>query len=118
MITGTKVTRPNKQRLADDIADALEIPHAHMSTGSTVVSTILDDINAALVGVPKGGADTYRMTETVLESLGLAYDPYWDTSESTPTGGGTVTARAYSRIRSAVTNTPRCFIINTTDAPA
>lgn len=117
MITGTKITRPNKQQLVDDIADALKIPHAQMSTGSTVVSTILDEINAALVGVPTGGADTYRMTETVLESLGLAYDPYWDTSESTPTGGGTVTARAYSRIRSAVTKTPRCFILNTTDAP-
>jgi hypothetical protein len=47
----------------------------------------------------------------------LTYDPYWDTSEAADKGGGTVTARAYSRIRSAVTDTPRCFILNTTDAP-
>lgn len=117
MIKGTKVARPGKEQLANDIADALNLSHAQMSTGSTVVSTFLDDVNRALVGTATGGGDTYRMTETVLESLGLAYDPYWDTSEAAPKGGGTVTTRAYSRIRSAVTKTPRCFILNTTDAP-
>ena len=118
MITGIKVSRPSKEQLANDTADALGIPHATMSAGGTVVSTFLDEVHHALYGKPTGQADTYRKAEAVLTSLGLTYDPYWDTSEAADKGGGTVTARAYSRIRSAVTGTPRCFILNVTDAPA
>lgn len=75
-------------------------------------------IHQALTGQPTGGTDTYRKAERVLQALDLTYDPFWDMSESAAAGGGTVTARAYSRIRSAITDVPRCFILNTTDAPA
>src|SRR5699024_7278647 len=37
--------------------------------------------------------------------------------ETAPQGVSTVTTRAYSRILAAVSNSPRCFIINTTDHP-
>lgn len=118
MITGSKTSRPSKQRLANDTADALGIAHATMSTGGTVVSTFLDDVHKALYGTATGSRDTYRKAERLIQALGLTYDPYWDTSEAADKGGGTVTARTYSRIRSAVTGTPRCFILNVTDAPA
>ena len=118
MVSGRKVPRPTKERLANDTADALGIPRPIMSTGGTVISTFLDDIHRALHGTSTGSADTYRKAERLIQSLGLTYDPYWDTSEAADNGGGTVTARTYSRIRSAVTDTPRCFILNVTDAPA
>ncbi|MBF4766607.1 DUF3883 domain-containing protein [Nocardioides agariphilus] len=118
VITGSKVPRPTKERLANDAADALGIAHATMSPqGGTVVSTFLDDLHRAMYGTSTGGVDTYRKAERLLQSLGLTYDPYWDTSEAANWGGGTVTARTYSRIRSALLDTPRCFILNVTDAP-
>jgi uncharacterized protein DUF3883 len=116
-ITGAKVARPTKGELCADIARALRIPEPASSSGSSIDSSFLDNIHSALAGGPSGGTDTYRKTERVLQRLGLTYDPYWDTSEAAPDGGGTVTTRAFSRIRTAVTGIPRCFIINTTDAP-
>lgn len=117
MISGTKVSRPTKEQMARQIADALGIPDPTMSTGSTVVSGFLDAVNKAITGSATGAADSYRKTECVMQSLGLTYDPYWDTSEAATDGGGTTTTRAYSRILTAVLRRPRCFILNTTDAP-
>lgn len=116
-IPGAKVARPAKAKLCADIAGALRIPEPASSRGSSIDSSFLDQIHLALAGRPSGGTDTYRKTERVLQRVGLTYDPYWDTSEAAPEGGGTVTTRAFSRIRTAVTGIPRCFIINTTDAP-
>lgn len=117
MIKGTKVVRPTKERLAKDIAQELGLPEPTMSRGSTVVSAFLGEVHKVLTGGSIGSLDTYRQTERLMQALGLTYDPYWDTSEAAPKGGGTVTVRAYSRIRSAVTGIPRCFILNVTDAP-
>ena len=50
MITGSKVAAAEEgTQLANDIADALGIPHARMSTGGTVVSAFLDDVHRRLV---------------------------------------------------------------------
>lgn len=77
----------------------------------------LDRIHKALTGDDSTQTDAYRKAEQALQDVGLTYDPFWDTSESAPTGGGsTVTNRAYSRIRAAITGVPRCFIFNVTDA--
>lgn len=116
-IKGVKIARPTKAQICADIAVALGTPAPGSSTGSSIDSAFLDAIHVALTGRPSGGSDTYRKTERVLQRLGLTYDPYWDTSEAAPDGGGTVTTRAFSRIRSAITGVPRCFILNTTDAP-
>lgn len=117
MIQGTKVTRPLKRELANDIAVALGIPKPAASRGSSIDSTFLDRVHEALGHIDTAGADAYRKTESVLNDLGLTYDPFWDTSEAQEAGGSTVTNRAFSRIRAAATQTPRCFILNTTDAP-
>ena len=117
---GAKVMkRPTKLDLAQATADALNIPRPEQSTGSSVDSTFLDRVHTALTGDQSTKTDAYRKVERVLQDLGLTYDPFWDTSESVgDTGGSTVTNRAYSRILSAVTRTPRCFIINVNDAEA
>lgn len=102
--------------MACDIADALGIQRPMQSGGSSVDSTFLDRIHTALTGDESISSDAYRKAERVLQDLDLTYDPFWDTSESAATGGSTVTNRAYSRVRSAVTNVPRCFIINVNDS--
>src|SRR4051812_28514186 len=89
----------------------------NVSSGSSVDSQFLDALHLAIAGSPTQGADAYRKTEALLDLLGLTYDPYWDTSEAAPEGGSTVTTRAYSRIRAALADTPRCFLLNVTDAP-
>jgi hypothetical protein len=118
VINGERVDRPSKAAIAADIASALGIVSPYVSPGSSVDSTFLDSVHAAIAVGPTAGVDTYRKTEILLDRLGLTYDPYWDTSESAGAGGGTVTTRAFSRIRSAVTGVPRCFILKVTDAPA
>lgn len=117
MIKGEKVRNPKKLELAHDIADALGIERPEQSGGSSVDSTFLDRIHQAMTNsAGLAGTDAYRKAERVLQDLGLTYDPFWDTSESSEAGGSTVTNRAYSRIRSAVTQVPRCFLFNVTDA--
>ena len=116
-VQGQKVQRPEKAQMAVRIAQALEIEEPNVSVGSSVDSTFLDRVHEALGHSGSAGDDAYRKTETVLQDLGLTYDPFWDTSESRERGDSTVTARAFSRILAAVTQTPRCFILNTTDAP-
>lgn len=118
MIPGVKVKNPTKQQLATDIARALRIPAPGASTGSSIDSTFLDRIHVSLGYSDTAGPDAYRKAERVLQDVGLTYDPYWDTSESQEKGGSTVTNRAFSRIRTAVTGVSRCFLLNTTDAPA
>ncbi|MFL6099329.1 MAG: protein NO VEIN domain-containing protein [Actinomycetales bacterium] len=112
-VQGETVKNPTKEALAADVAAALGIPAPPVSRGSSVASSFLSAISTARGGPDLQGLDAYRKTERVLQLLGLDYDPWWDTSESTPTGGSTVTNRAYSRIRSAITERPRCFILNT-----
>lgn len=117
MLNGTTIKRPDKLELCERIAKALGVPVPREATGGTIDSAFLDVMHAAIAGRPSGATDTYRRTERVLQALGLTYDPYWDTSEAAPNGGGTVTVRAFSRILSAITGIPRCFILNVTDAP-
>ena len=117
MIRGETVSRPTKQTLANGIAERLGLTAPLVSRGSSVASAFLSDVDKALKGSGLADLDAYRKTERVLRRLGLPYDPWWDTSEAAPQGGSTVTTRAYSRILAAVSNSPRCFIINTTDHP-
>jgi hypothetical protein len=111
VIVGVALARPTKADIASEIARMLGLGTPYVSTGSSVDSVFLDDVHVELAGGPTGGADTYRKVEAVLARLGLTYDPYWDSSESSPTGGGTVTTRAYSRIRTAISGVPRCFLL-------
>lgn len=115
-IYGQKVKNPTKLELARDIALALGIDPPAQSSGSSVDSTFLDRVHTALTGDDSIKKDAYRKAEQALQDVGLTYDPFWDTSESATTGGSTVTNRAFSRIRAAVTGLPRCFIFNVTDA--
>lgn len=119
-IVGVKVAsgQATKQILADGIASSLGIAAPDVSGGSSVDSLFLDAIHAALGHTDSAGENAYRKTARVLEDLRLTYDPFWDTSEAAPAGGSTVTNRAYSRIRSAITTIPRCFIVNVNDAEA
>lgn len=112
MIAVATLARRKKGKLADATATNLGIAAPYESAGSTIDSLFLNAVHERLFGAPTGGTDTYRMTELLLGRLGLTYDPRWDTSESRGgTGGGTVTARAFSRILVAVTNQARCFLV-------
>ena len=120
MIHGVKVNRrpdATKGQITKDIAQALSIDEPAESGGSSIDSKFLNEIHEARTGYPMRAGDTYRTTERVMQAFDLTYDPWWDTSENAPKGGGTVTTRAFSRIRTEVTGVPRCFIINTNDAP-
>lgn len=107
----SRVPRRTKDELAQEVADHLGLPAPIVSNGATVVSTFLDDVHRALSLGPTSGKDAYRKVEAVFEGLGLTYDPHWDSSEHSETGGSTVTARAYSRMLSALTGEPRCFLV-------
>ena len=117
MITGNKVTSPTKKELAHAIADFLKLEHPTVAEGSSVDSPFLQQITSSLNGPVSSGSDSYRKTETIFDLLGLTYDPFWDTSEAQDIGGSTVTNRAFSRILAALTQTPRCFLLNVNDAP-
>ncbi|MGY0536359.1 protein NO VEIN domain-containing protein [Nocardioides sp. YJ-D4] len=112
LINAEKVRNPTKLELAQAIADKLGIARPVQSKGSSVDSTFLDRIHTALTGDESTMTDAYRKAERALQDLGLTYDPFWDTSESSATGGSTVTNRAYSRILAAVTRVPRCFLVD------
>jgi hypothetical protein len=117
-VRGTKVKRPGKTDLVREIADLLEIDSPSAARGASVDEQFLDAVHIALTGDPARGANANRNVEIVLSSLGLTYDPYWDTNEATEGPvGDSVTIRAYSRILARIKGQPRCFILNTTDAP-
>jgi hypothetical protein len=116
VVQGEKIHRPDKAELAAAVADLCKLPSPKVSVGASVESPFIDAVHGALFDGPAKGSDVYRKTATLLDRLGLTYDPYWDTSEAAPAGGGTVTTRAYSRILSALRGVPRCFILNVTDA--
>ncbi|GAB2678261.1 protein NO VEIN domain-containing protein [Thalassiella azotivora] len=115
-ILGAKVAKPTKGQLAAGIAAALGLDNPPVSSGASVDSTFLDRVHKVLTDDGSTAADAYRKAERVLQDLGLTYDPFWDTSESAEKGGSTVTNRAYSRMRAAITRTPRCFLLNVSDA--
>ena len=113
-----QVGRPDKEALADAVAAWIGYPKAKVSAGSSVEAALLQATVAFLGGDPGNNTKVERNLEYVLDLLGLTYDANWDTSETTASGGGgTVTARGYSRIRSALTGVPRCFVICTDEAP-
>ena len=117
LIKGEKVERPTKAQMSAEIAATLGLLDPAVSSGSSVDSTFMDRIHRQFAPGTSAGRDAYRKTQRVMQDLGLTYDPFWDTSESAEEGGSTVTTRAFSRIRASVTETPRCFILSTTDAP-
>lgn len=118
-ITGTprsvsrdrRLPKQTREVLTRDIAEALNIRPPDISGGSSAETSFLDRIHAALTKADPVAGNAYRKTERILQHFGLTYDPFWDTSESSDTGGSTVTNRAYSRIRTAITGVPRCFLI-------
>lgn len=113
-----QVGRPSKEALADAVASWIGYPKTKVSTGSSVEAALLRATVAFLGGDPGDNTRVERNLEHVLDLLGLTYDANWDTSETTESGGGgTVTARGFSRIRSALIGVPRCFVICTDDAP-
>ena len=106
------LVRPTKEDLAVSVAEWLGIGHPTMSNGSTVVSEVLPRIFTAVTGSDARAQNTYGMTGAILQALGVAYDPDSDTSEHRgKTGGGTVTARAFSKMLTALTGNPRCFVV-------
>lgn len=118
MISGVAVRRRTKLALAQDVAVQLGFESVpQQSRGSSVDSEFLRRVLKRLDPSGPSPKDAYRVTEAVLNNLGLTYDPFWDTSEAAEAGGSTVTARAFSRIWSAVTGTPRCFVLMVNDAP-
>lgn len=113
MIHGEVIERPTKEDIARAISAAIGVEAPDVSTGSSVDSQFIESVFRWRTGVHTNTTDVYRATEALLEALDLTYDPYWDTSESRgPTGGGTVTARAYSRILASITSVPRCFLLS------
>lgn len=105
------VPRRSKQDFANDIAKSVGLPKPSVSRGSTVDSNFLRELLEQQTGQPSSG-NTYEIAAALLEHFGLNYDPRWDTSEAAGNGGGTVTARTFSRLRSAILQEPRCFILN------
>lgn len=108
---GGRVPRQTREVLTNDIASALKTRPPAISGGSSAESTFLDRIYEELSKADPVEGNAYRKTERILQHLELTYDPFWDTSESSDTGGSTVTNRAYSRIRTAITGVPRCFLV-------
>lgn len=106
--------RPSKAALADAVASWIGSPKTKVSTGSSVEAALLRAIVAFLGGDPGNNTRVKRSLEHMLDLLRLTCDANWDTSETTESGGGgTVTAREFSRIRSALTGVPGCFEICT-----
>ena len=105
----------SKNVLANEIGQHLGLPESQQRKGSTIDQSFMAQVLTSLGGSPLG-LGKYELTESVFELLGLSYDPTWDTSEAQEHGGGTITARAYSRILAELTSRPRCFILNVADS--
>ena len=110
-IVGAKVKRATGQQLAAEVARLVGASTAVASVGATAAGIGLDGIFAAVTSRTPSGMDVRQKTAAVLEVLGLTYDPHWDTAD-----GPVVTARALSRMLVALSEKPRCFVLNSTDA--
>ena len=117
IITGEKVTTPTKEEMATTLARLVGVGAPTTSSGSSVSPELLERIYTARTGHAPPEPGAYQVTKALLEEYGLTYDPRWDTSEiHGQNGGSTVTNRAYSRLLAAERGTPRCFVLNSTDA--
>lgn len=105
-----------KQALTDSIARAIGVPPPKSSAGASVDSRFLQVIYEQLASSGLKGSNAPDRYRELANHLGLAPDPIWETSEDTPSkGGSTITTRAFSQILSALTQRPRCFILAQSD---
>jgi hypothetical protein len=76
VVQGEKIHRPDKAELAAAVADLCKLPSPKVSVGASVESPFIDAVHGALFDGPAKGSDVYRKTATLLDRLGLTYDPY------------------------------------------
>ena len=70
------------------IGAILGLPRVEKGVGSSVHNDFITPMAAALGLEPTNYSNKYRRIEAVIERLGGQYDPFSDTSEGRPSGGG------------------------------
>lgn len=106
----------SKLEIVESICQKLQIDPPTVSTGSTVHTEVLGRI-ALAVGVTLPQQSTsYRKFEQILDHFDANYDPLLDSSEHSPTGGGTISSHGWRKLARLVGALDFAFILNYSEA--
>lgn len=107
------IESPNKEQLVEILARAVNAPFVPLTSKGS--STGIDLINFLASQIPdkqEKQMSNCSAVEKVLTYFGLSYDSKWDDSSGRNSGGGgTITARTFSKLLTAIRSTPRRFIL-------
>ncbi|WP_084124941.1 protein NO VEIN domain-containing protein [Demequina sp. NBRC 110054] len=116
-IQGVKLAGRDSNRLAYELASVLGIQPREVSRGQRIATAYLRDVYLALTDERADDDDLFTIAAAALESADLTYQPGWDTNEGRERERRPrLEARALSRLLTAISGTPRCFILNVTDS--
>lgn len=105
-----------KAEVATKVCRHIGIGDPEISTGSTVNSEVLTRIAQKFSLDISGCTTSYCKFETILNFFGEYYDPNLDSSEHSPTGGGTISAHGWRKLARACGALNFCFILNISEA--
>lgn len=105
-----------KTEVATKVCRHLEIEDPVISTGSTVNSEVLTRIAHKLDVDVSECRTSYSKFEKILSFFGEQYDSNLDSSEHSPTGGGTISAHGWRKLARACGALEFCFILNVSEA--
>ena len=90
----------NKDSVLEEIAVLIGAPTRKTMRGGTIPRTFLDDLSAALKVSPDGNKNV--VFQRCVGSLGLTWQPHWDSRDSPSGGGGTITTSGLEALRDAL----------------
>ncbi len=111
-----ETVKHTKESLVVEICKKFDIYGPQVSTGSTINSEVLNRI-ARAANVDISAAQTsYRKFELLLTAFGETYDSHLDSSEHSPTGGGTISGHGWRKLSRASGARNFAFILNFAEA--
>lgn len=105
-----------KAEVARQVCRHLEIDGPEISAGSTINSEVFTRIAHKFALDVSECRTSYGKFEKLLNFFGEQYDPNLDSSEHSPTGGGTISAHGWRKLARACGALDFCFILNVSEA--
>lgn len=105
-----------KESLVVEICKKFDIYGPQVSAGSTINSEVLNRIATAAAIDISDAQTSYRKFEILLNAFGSKYDANLDSSEHSPTGGGTISGHGWRKLSRATGTQNFAFILNFAEA--
>lgn len=107
-----KTIRRDKAEIAKLICEFLAIAEPDVSSGSTINSEVFDRIGFAISVDVASEINSYRKFQRIIGNFGETYDPVLDSSEHSPSGGGTISTHGWKKMARAMGAANFNFILN------